>query len=159
MKKRTERGFVLIELMIVVAIIGILVNLAFPQYYRLIKKAEAAKVIGDLHSIHIAVSTYYAGAGDYPDDRGPGSIPPKLKPYLDEQISFKIPDLDILYDWDNWSGENGNPDHSHTGVIYGISVTTKTNMALVNTIKGMLGESNFLHTLNNNYTYIIQGSQ
>ena len=156
MKLNNEKGFSLIELMMVVAIIGILANLAFPHYYQLIKKADAAKVIGDLHSIHIAANTYYAENNNYPSDSYPGGKPDELEPYLFDQFSFDLrPELDVRYDWENWSGLNGNPSWSHTDTIYGISVTTD-DMALVNTIMGMLGEDNFHYTLGHNYTYIIQ---
>lgn len=155
-----NKGFTLIELMIVVAIIAILANLSLPHYYSLTKKADAARVIGDLHSIHTALSTYYAAEGEYPVDHMPGEKPAELSPYLMDDFSFVQAELNVQYDWENWSGKASdswrvNPTWSQTNTIYGVSITTE-DMALVNTIQGMLGEENFHYTLGQNYTYVIE---
>ncbi|MBN2407120.1 MAG: prepilin-type N-terminal cleavage/methylation domain-containing protein [Elusimicrobia bacterium] len=56
---RKEKGFTLIELMIVVAIIGILAAVAIPKFADLIDRAKEAKVKGNLSAIRSAVSIYY----------------------------------------------------------------------------------------------------
>jgi type IV pilus assembly protein PilA len=49
--KSVQKGFTLIELMIVVAIIGILAAIAIPQYQNYIAKSQVSRVMGELSSV------------------------------------------------------------------------------------------------------------
>ena len=56
MLKQTQKGFTLIELMIVIAIIGILAAVAVPQYGQYTKRAKFAEVINATAPYKTAVS-------------------------------------------------------------------------------------------------------
>jgi type IV pilus assembly protein PilA len=55
MKRSIQKGFTLIELMIVVAIIGILAAIALPQYQTYIAKSQFSRVMGETGNVKTAV--------------------------------------------------------------------------------------------------------
>jgi len=69
--KRMQKGFTLIELMIVVAIIGILAAVAIPQYQDYTVKAKLSKVMGVAQPIKTALALYNQEQGGFPTTTAP----------------------------------------------------------------------------------------
>jgi type IV pilus assembly protein PilA len=60
MKKKLALGFTLIELMIVVAIIGILAAIAIPNFTRFQAKSKQSEAKTNLKALYVAEKSYYA---------------------------------------------------------------------------------------------------
>jgi type IV pilus assembly protein PilA len=61
-----EKGFTLIELMIVIAIIGILAAIALPAYQDYTIRAQVSEGLTVASPVQIAIAEYYANNGTFP---------------------------------------------------------------------------------------------
>lgn len=65
-----ERGFTLVELLVVITIITILATIGLTIYSKAQKQARVAKRVEDLRAIRTALEIYYARNGVYPSTNG-----------------------------------------------------------------------------------------
>lgn len=63
-----QGGFTLIELMIVVAIIGVLAAIAIPQYQNYVARSQASEALTITSAVRADIAEYYALNGKMPDN-------------------------------------------------------------------------------------------
>lgn len=64
--RRRRPGFMLLELLLVVAIVGILAAVAMPHFSGMTDEAKVARIQADLSTIGSAAEMYYVKHGKYP---------------------------------------------------------------------------------------------
>ena len=72
--KGRESGFTLIELMIVVAIIGLLASIALPAYNSYSIRAQVSEGLALTAPVKTAVAEYVNDYGDFPEDNGEAAL-------------------------------------------------------------------------------------
>lgn len=86
---KTKSAFTLIELMIVVAIIGILVAIAFPKFTGLIDKSKEGATKGGLTTLRSALGIYYGDTLAFPTDNLDSLV--AARKYLENLPTVKLP--------------------------------------------------------------------
>jgi general secretion pathway protein G len=64
---RHDGGFTLIELLVVMLIIGALLSIAVPRYFKTLEHARETVLKQDLAILREAIDKHYADLGQYPD--------------------------------------------------------------------------------------------
>ncbi len=115
-----QRGFTLVELVVVITIIGIVATAGVASYGNVIASSRYTKIMGDMEAIQKAAELYDVKYSIFPYDRGPELItvawdPPSgfLVPKYMESWP-KPPCAGWRYDWDNWIR---NTPHSVTNAV------------------------------------------
>ncbi|HFA8764608.1 TPA: pilin, partial [Neisseria gonorrhoeae] len=69
-----QKGFTLIELMIVIAIVGILAAVALPAYQDYTARAQVSEAILLAEGQKSAVTEYYLNNGEWPENNGDAGV-------------------------------------------------------------------------------------
>ena len=86
---RGGKGFTLIELVIVIAVLGILGGLAISRYQSFAEESRGAIVLGNMRTIESAAAIYAARHGE---------LPTRISPYEDaESVKILVPEF--LAEW------------------------------------------------------------
>ena len=88
-----ERGFTLIELIIVITLIGILVGLGLPQFKNATKRAREATLKENLYQMRKLINQYLVDKGKYPQS---------LQTLVDEEYLYRIPIDPMTKSSDTW---------------------------------------------------------
>jgi type IV pilus assembly protein PilA len=95
--KRKIIGFTLIELMIVVAIIGILASIALPAYQAYVKKSHALEGISLASIAKSAIWDYWSIEGSFPTDNATAGISPAISGNAVAGLTISLNEITIEY--------------------------------------------------------------
>lgn len=115
----TRVGFTLVEIMIVVAVLGILAALVVPKFLRVRDKAEATAAGTSMKAIADAVKHYQALHGEWPDDKNRRVLPTELKSYLPSN-EFESAPLGGVWDYEDWRGTGNKAGGTRIGIAISI---------------------------------------
>jgi general secretion pathway protein G len=65
--ERHVAGFTLIELLVVMTIIGVLLTIAVPRYFRTVERSKETVLRRDLSVVRESIDRYFGDLGQYPD--------------------------------------------------------------------------------------------
>jgi prepilin-type N-terminal cleavage/methylation domain-containing protein len=92
-----RRGVTLIELMTVVAVMGLLASIAVPKYQQLRKRAQAADAIASMAAIRTGAFNYNGTLNAWPQSTAFGRVPAGLAAYLPGNLTFRA--ADYVFAW------------------------------------------------------------
>lgn len=104
-----QKGFTIIELIVVIAIIGILAAIALPRLTRAPRRAQEAVLQTNLRAMRDAINQFYADKGHFP---------PSLEALVEEEYLREVPIDPVTKSKETWVVE-----YEEYGADYGAAET------------------------------------
>ncbi len=80
-RRRGQRSFTVLELLIVIAILGLLASIIIPNVLETLGKAKRTRVIGDMRTLEKEIYSFWIATDALPDDLSELSFDPPLDPW------------------------------------------------------------------------------
>jgi len=117
--KSMQKGFTLIELMIVVAIIAILAAIAIPAYQNYLIRSQVSEAMVLTGGARTAVAEFYSNHGHYPKNNESAGLPTAAKSISGKYVeSVTVASTGVIT-----SAFNGNANSALSGKVFGLSPT------------------------------------
>lgn len=152
-RPRSRRGFTLVEMVVVAAVVSILARIALPNFQESVVRARAVSAVGDVAVVRTAAANYHARSNLWPTETSPGVVPPELVADLPEGFTFERGEYQL--DWEHWSLPDGIPPHTGAKTLIGVSIITADDL-LGNAVAGLIG-SNGWYSMGRSYTFLVEG--
>ena len=140
------------EILIVLIIVGLLVQIAYPRYHEMKRQAVAGKATADYHAIKLASYAYYTEQQTWPAEQPANTVPPELAADLPEGFTFDRGEYTL--DWQNWQLPNGLPQFPQSRMLTALTISTTDSM-LALTILNKLGSRTLHFNAGNSTTFVI----
>ena len=102
-----RKGFTLLELLVVMAIIATLLTIAVPRYFRSLERSREAVLRQDLVALRESIDRFYGDTGKYP---------PTLAVLVEKHYLRSIPVDPIARASDKWVVVNNSEDPEDDGI-------------------------------------------
>lgn len=152
---RPERGFTLVEIMIVVVIIGLLAAMGIPAFEKVRTNSLASRIANDFRVFSGAFETHALEVGMWPPDGNFNSLPASAQPYLEGTAWTQSP-MDGGY-WD-WEGVGRHGFTASVNLHDGNSVLSAAVVTRVDELldDGNLSSGNFRQVGGSNNVLVLQ---
>jgi len=147
------KGFTLIELMIVVAIIGLLAAIAVPSYSNFVLRSKLTETAAQFGAFARDFNTAKQINGEYPNDVSVGVIPADALGLTINKAQWQAPTL-LGGNW-NWEGPD---NYSYAGISITGSAAEDEDFMQLDVIldDGDLTSGKFRKTPNGRFTFILE---
>jgi prepilin-type N-terminal cleavage/methylation domain-containing protein len=153
MKQRQNEGFTMVEIMIVVAIIGLIAVIALPSFVRARTISQGVRVANDLRVFGHAFAMYAMDHGSYPSDSH-NDLPsaPDIEQYIKPSVFNATTAFGGRY---NWEGPDNYP---YAGVSVFASGVSDAELTRIDGVvdDGSLSTGQYRKFANGRYTYVIE---
>ena len=110
-KRRIQRGFTLVELLVVLSLIALLAAMAMVQYRNAIRRSEESVLKTNLFRMRDAIDQYYADKGKYPSS---------LDTLVSDGYMRSIPEDPLTKSKDSWVTVPAEPDPNNPSAEPGV---------------------------------------